>query len=86
MFLSEREPNGWLTLCRGLGEIISLKFAHEGANVAINYVTSLSRAEVVAEKIKKEYGVKVILIQGVKLSFFPLQFYQELTVKTGHGT
>lgn len=51
--------------CRGLGAVISLKFAFEGANVAINYVTSRQRAEVIAEQIKKEYGGKVVLVQGV---------------------
>ncbi|KAF4631058.1 hypothetical protein G7Y89_g7078 [Cudoniella acicularis] len=48
---------------RGLGEVICLKFAQEGCNVAINYNASEERAKGVAEKVKG-FGVKVSLIQG----------------------
>lgn len=50
---------------RGLGELICLKFAQEGCNVAINYNSSADRAKGVAEKVEKEHGVKAFLIQGV---------------------
>ncbi|RDW61057.1 short-chain dehydrogenase protein [Coleophoma cylindrospora] len=49
---------------RGLGELICLKFASEGCNVAINYVSSADRAKGIAEKIEKDYGVKAVIIQG----------------------
>jgi NAD(P)-dependent dehydrogenase (short-subunit alcohol dehydrogenase family) len=52
-------------LNRGLGEIICLKFAQEGSNVAINYMSSSDSAQALSEKIKKDYGVKAVLIQGV---------------------
>jgi len=45
--------------------VICHKFAQEGSNVAINYMASADRAQAVAEKIEKEYGVKAVLIQGV---------------------
>jgi len=49
---------------RGLGELICLKFAQEGSNVAINYVSSGDKAKALASKIDKEYGVKALAIQG----------------------
>ncbi|KAH8799177.1 short-chain dehydrogenase/reductase-like protein sdr [Xylogone sp. PMI_703] len=49
---------------RGLGEIVCLKFAEEGSNVAINYNSSAKKAEELAAKLVKEYGVKTITIQG----------------------
>lgn len=49
---------------RGLGELICLKFAAEGCNVAINYNSSQDRAEGVKSKIEKEFGVKAAVIQG----------------------
>ncbi|TAQ85006.1 hypothetical protein B7494_g6675 [Chlorociboria aeruginascens] len=49
---------------RGLGEVVSLKFAQEGCNIAINYVSSAFKAEELAAKIEKEHGVKAVMIQG----------------------
>ncbi|KAH8821015.1 short-chain dehydrogenase/reductase-like protein sdr [Xylogone sp. PMI_703] len=49
---------------RGLGEVICLKFAQEGSNVAINYHSSAKAAEALASKLTKEYGVKAVTIQG----------------------
>ncbi|KAF2840560.1 NAD(P)-binding protein [Patellaria atrata CBS 101060] len=50
---------------RGLGAAIALKFAREGANVAINYYSRVDAAEDVARKIKAECeGVKTVVIQG----------------------
>lgn len=51
--------------CSGLGELICLKFAKEGADVAINYVAAADRAEGVRAKIEKESGGKAFVIQGV---------------------
>jgi len=48
-----------------LGELICIKFAQEGANVAINYMSSEGRAKDLAAKVEKEHGVKAIIIQGV---------------------
>ncbi|KAG9246441.1 short-chain dehydrogenase/reductase-like protein sdr [Calycina marina] len=48
---------------RGLGEYICVKFAKEGCNVAINYVSSVDRANAVAEKVE-DHGVRACLIQG----------------------
>jgi NAD(P)-dependent dehydrogenase (short-subunit alcohol dehydrogenase family) len=45
--------------------LICIKFAQEGANVAINYMSSEARAKDLAGKIEKEHGVKAIVIQGV---------------------
>jgi NAD(P)-dependent dehydrogenase (short-subunit alcohol dehydrogenase family) len=53
---------------RGLGEIICIKFAKEGCNIALNYLAAAERARQLAEKIEKEYGVKVVVIQGVSPS------------------
>ncbi|KAL8706403.1 MAG: hypothetical protein Q9201_000549 [Fulgogasparrea decipioides] len=41
------------------------KFAAEGCNVAINYNASEDRAKQVAEKIKKTYNAKAIIVKGV---------------------
>ncbi|KEF53314.1 alcohol dehydrogenase [Exophiala aquamarina CBS 119918] len=49
---------------RGLGALIAEKFAAEGANVVVNYVTSKERAVEVAEKIKTDYGVKAHVLQA----------------------
>jgi len=50
---------------RGLGALICEKFAAEGSNVAVNYVSSKDKADEVAEKCKKEFGVKVAVVQAV---------------------
>ena len=59
------------TNLRGLGELISYKFAQEGCSIAINYNSSADRAKAVAVKIEKEYGMKAALIQGVSSASFP---------------
>ncbi|KAF3067525.1 hypothetical protein CFAM422_008527 [Trichoderma lentiforme] len=48
---------------RGLGALICKKFAEEGANVAINYVSNADAAQKVADSLK-EYPVKIFVIQG----------------------
>ena len=57
----------WITKTnpRGLGALIAEKFAAEGCNVAINYVSNLERAKETAAKIEKECGAKTVVIQGV---------------------
>ncbi|CAG8959778.1 hypothetical protein HYFRA_00001685 [Hymenoscyphus fraxineus] len=49
---------------RGLGEVICIKFAQEGCNVAINYLASAEKSKTLAEKLEKDYGVKAIIIQA----------------------
>lgn len=41
------------------------KYAAEGCNVAINYVSSKDAAEELAAEVSGQYGVKAIAIQGV---------------------
>ena len=43
--------------------MICEKFAAEGANVAINFVSSKDRAEILAKKLE-EKGIKTVCIQG----------------------
>lgn len=47
--------------------MICEKFAAQGANIVVNYVSSQDRAEQVAEKARG-YGVKAVCIQAVSLS------------------
>ena len=54
-------------LCRGLGALICERFAAEGSNVVVNYVSSKEKAEEVAEKVRG-YGVKAAIIQAVSVS------------------
>ncbi|KAL8929360.1 MAG: hypothetical protein Q9172_000533 [Xanthocarpia lactea] len=49
---------------RGLGALLAEKFAAEGCNVAINYNASEDRAQQVAEKIRKTYDCKAIIVKG----------------------
>ncbi|WPH01013.1 Hypothetical protein R9X50_00384700 [Acrodontium crateriforme] len=49
---------------RGLGAVITRKFAAEGSNVAINYVSSDGPAQKLAQEIQQKHGVKAIIIQG----------------------
>lgn len=49
---------------RGLGALVAEKFAAEGCNIAINYVSNSERAEQTAKKIEKEYKAKTIIVQG----------------------
>lgn len=52
---------------RGLGAIVAAKFAAEGSNIAINYMSSKETAEKVASDIASKYNVKTVVIQGVGL-------------------
>ncbi|KAJ5496119.1 hypothetical protein N7539_001235 [Penicillium diatomitis] len=49
---------------RGLGSLVAEKFAIEGSNLAINYLSSREQAEELAEKLARKYGVKAVTIQG----------------------
>lgn len=51
---------------RGLGALVAEKFAIEGSNVAINYVSNKEAADKVASDITIKYNVKTIVIQGVR--------------------
>ncbi len=48
---------------RGIGKAIALKFAEEGANVAINYRDNRESAEITA-KLCQAFGVKTILVKA----------------------
>lgn len=49
---------------RGLGAEIARKFAAEGSNVAINYVSSQKPANELAKELQDRYSVKTSVIQG----------------------
>lgn len=59
----------------GLGATIAEKFAAEGANVVINYVSSEDRAKETEAKINSQYAVKTAIVQGVRSLFFYLQIF-----------
>lgn len=48
---------------RGLGAVVCVKFAKEGANVAITYMANKARAEQVAKECES-HGVKTLLMQA----------------------
>jgi NAD(P)-dependent dehydrogenase (short-subunit alcohol dehydrogenase family) len=48
-----------------LGAAVAEKFAAEGSNVAINFANQEEPAVKLAEKLKKDYGVKTTIIRGV---------------------
>jgi len=48
---------------RGLGALICERFAAEGCNIAINYLSSEDKAKEVAAKVEK-HSVKSVVIQG----------------------
>ncbi|KIW46295.1 uncharacterized protein PV06_01975 [Exophiala oligosperma] len=49
---------------RGLGAVICEKFAAEGANLMINYASAKNKAEELAGKCTKDFGVKAAIVQG----------------------
>ena len=53
---------------RGLGAVTAEKFASEGSNVAINYMSSKEIAEKLASDLASKDGVKTVAIQGVRHS------------------
>lgn len=48
---------------RGLGKVIALEFAKEGANIIINYNSNKEKAQTISEEIK-QLGVKSITIKA----------------------
>ena len=52
-------------LKRGLGALVAQKFAAEGSNVAINYMSNKETADKVAADLASKYSVKTIVVQGV---------------------
>jgi NAD(P)-dependent dehydrogenase (short-subunit alcohol dehydrogenase family) len=62
----------------GLGALIAEKFAAEGANVAVNYVSNAERAEETVSKIKSQYEVKTTTIQGVCFALYLVQKSRQL--------
>jgi NAD(P)-dependent dehydrogenase (short-subunit alcohol dehydrogenase family) len=55
-------------LNRGLGALTAEKFAAEGSNVAINYVSNKEAADKLAADIASKHNVKTVVVQGVWLS------------------
>jgi NAD(P)-dependent dehydrogenase (short-subunit alcohol dehydrogenase family) len=55
---------------RGLGALTAEKFAAEGSNIAINYMSNKETADKLAADIASKHGVKTVVIQGVWL-FIP---------------
>ncbi|KAA8644828.1 hypothetical protein EYZ11_007919 [Aspergillus tanneri] len=65
MTYSLRDRNVLVTAgSRGLGALVAQKFAAEGCNVAINYISSKDVAEKLASELQTQYKVKAITIQG----------------------
>jgi NAD(P)-dependent dehydrogenase (short-subunit alcohol dehydrogenase family) len=49
---------------RGLGAVIVERFAKEGANIVINYISSASAAEALTQNITLTYGIKAVAIRA----------------------
>ncbi|KAJ5852007.1 uncharacterized protein N7529_011392 [Penicillium soppii] len=49
---------------RGLGALSAEKFASEGSNIAINYMSNKEVADKLASDIASKYNVKTVVIQG----------------------
>ncbi|MCJ1355396.1 MAG: hypothetical protein MMC33_005387 [Icmadophila ericetorum] len=49
---------------RGLGALVAEKFAEEGCNIAINYVSNVESAKQVAGKIEEQWKSKTVIVQG----------------------
>lgn len=61
---------------RGLGALLCERFAAEGCNIVVNYVSNESAAKELTEKLEKEYSVKSCIIQGVRdLAMKPILSY-----------
>lgn len=65
MSISLRNKNVLVTGgSRGLGAATVERFAAEGCNVVINYLSAVEQADALAGKLKNIWGVKVITLQG----------------------
>lgn len=49
---------------RGLGALVVQKFAAEGSNIAINYMSNKEDADQLASEIATQFKVKTIVVQG----------------------
>ncbi|KAH8697048.1 short chain dehydrogenase [Talaromyces proteolyticus] len=49
---------------RGLGAFICERFAEEGCNVAVNYISNKERANQVAEKCRSKFGVNAVVLRA----------------------
>src|SRR5262249_13127169 len=50
---------------RGIGRAIALRFAREGANVTVNCLRTLDKAEAVAEEIRRQGGRAIVVAADV---------------------
>ena len=50
--------------------MVARKFAAEGSNLAINYVSSKDAAEKLASDLQSQYNVKTTIVQGVWVRYF----------------
>jgi NAD(P)-dependent dehydrogenase (short-subunit alcohol dehydrogenase family) len=66
---------------RGLGASICTKFAAQGSNIAINYAANAQAADDLAATIRKDYGVKVICLQGDAGNLVDCKFLVHETIK-----
>lgn len=66
----------------GIGTAIALAFAGEGCNVVLQYNTGKDKAEALAEKIQKEYGVIALPVQAdISSSQSVKSFFDEVEAK-----
>lgn len=49
---------------RGIGAAIALKLAQRGAHIAINYISTPSAAETIAQQARAAHGVRAITVQA----------------------
>lgn len=64
-FIPPRKTSPNSIFFSGIGALVAERFASEGANVAINYVSNEERAKETESKITSQYNVKTTIIQGV---------------------
>ncbi len=67
---------------RGLGALTAEKFAREGANVIVNYVSAKGRADEIVQKLEGSFRVKAAAIQAY-VPPFPLYFMVVLLLPLG---
>lgn len=65
MVLVKKSDSDTDLLNRGLGALVAQKFAAEGSNIAINYMSNQESADQLASEIATQYKVKTIVVQGV---------------------
>ncbi|CAK4010954.1 Hypothetical predicted protein [Lecanosticta acicola] len=70
---------------RGLGAEVARKFAAEGCNIAINYVSSEAPAQALAQELQSTHNVKTITIQGDGGKISDIQNCIQQTVKSLGG-